>query len=840
MRRMQCVSTIYEIIDNPAQIKYIEALIFIRVSLMLISFILFLIVIGFLCFIQASPKLWVFLVVLSLLDFSLYSRDYPELVMILWIVCCIPIAFVILGPVRRQFFSKPFMNYFKRVLPPMSVTEREALEAGDTWFEGDLFSGRPNWSKLHAILKPILSKEEQAFLDNEVNTLCSMIDDWKMVHELKDMSPEVWNYLKQNGFFGLVIERKYSGKGFSAYAHSCIVTKIASRSFSAAINTMVPNSLGPGELLQHYGTDVQKNYYLPRLAKGEEVPCFALTSLESGSDAGAMMDTGFISKGIYNGEEVLGITLTWSKRYITLAPVATLIGLAFKLYDPENLVGQEKDIGITVALLPASHPGVKNGERHYPLGLAFMNGPTEGDKVFIPLEFVIGGPKMLGKGWRMLMECLSIGRSISLPGLSLATAQLAYFTTGIYAHLRKQFKVSIGEFEGIQEKLASIAGFTYLLEASVRMTASAVDLQVKPSVVSAIQKYHATEIGRKIADMMMDVHGGRGIQLGPRNYAGYVYQVMPVAITVEGANILTRNLIIFGQGAIRCHPFVLREMEALNQNDHALEAFDAALLPHIGYVVSNVFRTVCFGLTGARFAKAPRHARFEHYYRQLTRMSSALALVSDLAMLKLGGALKRKERLSARLGDVLSHLYLASTLLKYHADEGYAPADELALQWGLDYCLFEIQTAFEDFFQNFPGKILSKILLVMIFPWGASYKKPSDRIEAALARSMMKPSALRARMTSLVYVPKNAPDDVLGRLQVAFEKNFLASDAEKKVLKAVQAGVVNKKLPWLSQIEETHQKKMISLDEKNLLLEAHHLVQEAMIVDTFSKELGAK
>jgi alkylation response protein AidB-like acyl-CoA dehydrogenase len=790
-----------------------------------------------LMFIRPRPVIWCLFTALTLVVATLYFTMSGIAIGLLWVLFGFAAGFA-LSPTWRQFiFSKPFLKRFRKILLPMSNTEREALEAGDVWWEGDLFAGRPNWRKLLAIPKPELTDDEQAFIKNQVTTLCSLLDDWKIVQEDCDLTQQTWDYLKKEGFFGLVIDQKYGGRGFSALAHSTIVTIIASRSMSAAVDTMVPNSLGPGELLQHYGTEAQKDYYLPRLARGEEVPCFALTSLEGGSDAGAMRDFGTVCKGQYEGKEIIGIKVTWNKRYITLAPIATVLGLAFKLFDPEHLLGDKDDIGITLALLPTSHPGVNIGKRHYPLNQAFMNGPTEGKEVFIPLDWIIGGPAMAGKGWRMLMECLSIGRAISLPALGAATGRLSYHTTGIYARLRQQFKISIGQFEGVQEALAKIAGFTYILEASTRMTAASVDLGVKPSVVSAIQKYHSTEWGRIVLDAAMDVHAGRAVQSGPRNYLANAYFGTPVAITVEGANILTRDLIIFGQGAVRCHPYVIREMEAVGDADpkRGLHKFDNALKSHIGYTISNLVRTISFGLTNACLVHTPHHAHFRSYYKQLTRMSSALALTSDFAMLVLGGALKRKERLSARLGDVLSYLYFASTLLKYHADEGYPEEDLSYMQWGLQYCLWQIQTGFEEFFANFAPRGLAKVLQWCIFPYGRAYRRPSDHLEQKIVEVMFKPSNLRTRLTDKVYRPNDANDSI-GRMDDAFNKVLAA---EAIILRVNQAGVVrlnSNSVDYEVQISTAIVRNAISAAEAATLRAARTAARDAMEVDAFDAD----
>jgi acyl-CoA dehydrogenase len=786
-------------------------------------------------FIRPASHVWTIVMGGVLIFASLFWSLGIALNIIFWLIFLSVAALANISSLRIFLFSRPFFTYFRKILPPMSSTEREALDAGDVWWEGDLFTGRPNWRKLHAIPKPVLTSEERTFIDNQVATLCGLLDDWQ-ISKSGDLSPDAWAYLKKEGFFGLVIDKKYGGKGFSAVAHSEVITRIATRSMAAAVTTMVPNSLGPGELLHHYGTQEQKDYYLPRLAAAQEIPCFALTSLEGGSDAGAMQDSGIVCRGIYDNQEVIGIRLNWCKRYITLAPIATVLGLAFKLYDPEHLLGLKDEIGITVCLLPTNYPGVKCGERHSPMGINFMNGPTEGKDVFIPLDFIIGGPKMIGRGWRMLMECLSIGRAISLPALGSAVCSLNYATTGMYARLRKQFKVSLGQFEGIQEAMAEIAGYTYMAEASRWMTASAVDLKVKPSVASAIQKYHATEMARLVCDHGMDIHAGRAVQMGPRNYLALAYMAIPIAITVEGANILTRNLIIFGQGAIRCHPYVFDEMEAaaLPNPVQGLEKFDQALKSHIGYTISNLIRAISFGITNARFVKVPKNS-LSTYYRQLTRMSTALALTSDFAMLLLGGELKRKERLSARLGDVLSHLYLASTVIKYYADEGF-PADDLPyVEWCLQSALCTIQEAFDEFFSNFKPGWIARCLKACIFPLGRAYCAPADKLESVLAVSMMTPSKVHERMMKNVYVG-NKTDDPVRRLVVAYELDIKLAPVRYKIKQAIAAGVIKNNTKEAIVVEAAARVGVITADERTELENCNEMIKDVLEVDAFAPE----
>ncbi|NDU92074.1 MAG: acyl-CoA dehydrogenase, partial [Ferrovum sp.] len=572
-----------------------------------------------------------------------------------------------------EFLTAPLFRAYRKMLHPMTETEREALEAGTVGWEGELFSGHPAWQKLLDQPVPRLTPEEQHFLDHEVNEACRLVDDWQVTQTDFDLSPATWQYLKTHGFLGLIIPKRYGGQAFSAYAHSQIITRLSTRSSALAVSVMVPNSLGPGELLLHYGTETQKAYYLPRLARGEEIPAFALTSPWAGSDAAAIPDTGVVCKGQWQGQEVLGMRVTWDKRYITLAPVCTLLGLAFRLYDPEGLLGPTRDLGITCALVPHDHPGVAVGRRHFPLNAMFMNGPTRGNDVFMPLDFIIGGPSMVGQGWRMLMESLAAGRSISLPSSNTGMAQLTARAVGAYARVRSQFNMPIGRFEGVEEALTRIGAYTYLMDALRTFAAAAVDQGQKPAVLSAIAKYHVTERARRVVNDGMDVIGGKGICLGPSNFLGRAYQQIPIGITVEGANILTRSLIIFGQGAIRCHPFVLREMNAARNPDPkaGLQAFDEALFGHIAHTVKNGLRALWMGLTGSHFMTVPEVApQTRRYYQQLSRYSAAFAFLSDVSLLVLGGGLKRREKLSARLGDILSQMVLVSAALKRYEDEG--------------------------------------------------------------------------------------------------------------------------------------------------------------------------
>jgi alkylation response protein AidB-like acyl-CoA dehydrogenase len=743
---------------------------------------------------------------------------------------------VVLGvtDIRRNLITKPIFAIFKKILPPLSDTEREAMEAGDVWWDGELFKGKPDWQKLHQIPKPQLSAEEQSFLDNEVETLLKMLDDYKIVQEQRDLPTDVWNYIKANGFFAMIIPKAYGGREFSAIANSTIVSRIATRSLTAAVTVMVPNSLGPGELLMHYGTQEQKDRWLPGLAAGKEVPCFALTGPEAGSDAGGIPDNGVVCKGQFEGKEVIGIRLNWDKRYITLAPVASVLGLAFKLYDPENLLGDKEDIGITCALIPTSHEGVQIGDRHFPMNMAFMNGTTYGKDVFIPLDWVIGGPAYVGRGWRMLVECLSAGRGISLPALGTATGHLATRMTGAYAYVRQQFGLSIGKFEGVQESLGRIGGLTYSLEAMRVMTAGAIDLKLSPSVVTAIAKYHMTEMSRTLLNDSFDIHAGRAIQCGPKNYLAHGYMGVPISITVEGANILTRNLMIFGQGATRCHPYVLKELEAAANPDSeaGLKQFDELLLKHVGFALGNTFGALFQGLTAGAFNKSPVAGETAQYYKQLTRMSNGLALCADFSMLMLGGDLKRKEMLSARLGDVLSHLYIASAVLKFYEDNGRQVADLPFVHYSVQRNLYEIGRAFAGFFSNFPNRLVGKLLKGLVFPFGINYQLPDDEMAMQISDALLKPSVIRDRLTHLCYLGEGE-NDPTGSMEQAFLAVHAAQPLMKKIFQAQKDGKIARKLPLDVTINKAAEAGVLSAEEVTQLEQMNKLRFAAISVDSF-------
>ena len=753
-----------------------------------------------------------------------------------WLIFAVLFVPLNLTNVRKQHISLPLLKMFKGIMPEMSRTEQEALDAGTTWFEADLFRGNPDWKKMHNFPQPRLSAEEQAFLDGPVEEVCAMVNDWETCHTDADLSPEVWQYLKDNKFFAMIIKKKYGGLEFGAYAQSRVLQKLSGVSTVLSSTVGVPNSLGPGELLQHYGTKEQQDHYLPRLAEGKEIPCFALTSPEAGSDAGAIPDFGVVCQGEFEGEEVLGMRLTWDKRYITLAPVATVLGLAFKLQDPDGLLGDTVDLGITCALIPTDLAGVKVGRRHFPLNVPFQNGPTQGKDIFVPLDFIIGGPEMAGQGWRMLVECLSVGRAITLPSTSAGGAKSVALATGAYSRIRRQFKLPIGKMEGIEEALARIGGNAYLMDSVTTMSTGAIDLGEKPSVISAICKYHLTEKIRDCISDAMDIHGGKGICLGPNNYLGRAYQGAPVAITVEGANILTRNMIIYGQGAIRCHPYVLAELEAAkNENaTEALDDFDHALFGHIGFAISNVTRSLWFSLTGARLLGAPYKDKTARYYQLLTRFSTNLAMLSDIAMATLGGDLKRKERISARLGDILSYLYLASATLKRYNDEGRKEADLPLVQWAVEDSLYKAQQAIKELIENFPNKFVALKLRAIIMPFGAWLKKPSDSLDHKVARLLQAPSETRDRLGQGQFLTP-MPENLMGRLEQTLKDILACEPIFDKVCQAV-----DEKLPFY-RLDLVAEKGLaadaINEDEAQLLRDTEITRKAAIDVDDFDHDV---
>ncbi|WP_411564485.1 acyl-CoA dehydrogenase [Pseudomonas shirazensis] len=768
---------------------------------------------------------------------GIFSSAPGWLLVLIWLPLAAITALLVLPDWRRKVFTGRVFSWFQKTLPPMSQTEREAIDAGTVWWDGQLFSGQPNWNTLLDYPAPKLTEEEQAFIDGPTNELCTLVSDWQIGQDL-DLPPAAWAHIKAHGFFALIIPKEYGGKGFSAYAHSQVAMKLATRSGDLASTVMVPNSLGPAELLLHYGTDEQRNHYLPRLARGDEIPCFALTGPLAGSDAGAMPDTGIICKGDWQGEQVLGLRLNWEKRYITLGPVATLLGLAFKAYDPEHLLGDREELGISLALIPTDTPGVDIGKRHLPLGAAFMNGPNSGKDVFIPLSYLIGGQEMLGKGWMMLMNCLSVGRSISLPAVGTGAAKYTSLVTGQYARVREQFNVPLAAFEGIQESLARIGGNAWLMDSARLLTAKAVDLGEKPSVLSAILKYHLTERGRECIQHAMDVHGGKGIIMGPNNYLGRNWQGAPIFITVEGANILSRNLMIFGQGAIRCHPFVLKEMALAGREDRdqALKEFDALLLKHIGFAVGNAASTLVLGLGLGRFERVPGDALSQGYFRALNRQAAAFALLADLSMMLLGGALKRRERLSARLGDVLSYLYLASAALKRYHDQGSPEYLQPLLRWAMEESLGKAEHALDSLLDNFPNRFVGCALRVLVFPFGRQHTGPSDALDAEVAELIGRGKGDPALEELLAgcYRPDSQGDPVAA-LQHACDLLDDAAPLHKTLHQAIKQGKVAP-APGQSVIDAAVTAGVLQPDEGQRLHAAEAARRVVIDVDAFDKE----
>jgi acyl-CoA dehydrogenase len=744
------------------------------------------------------------------------------------IVAVTLIGFII-TPLRRLLISDRLYSWFRKALPTVSKTEQEALDAGSVWWDAEIFSGRPHWRNLLKVPAPSLTEKEQAFLDGPVEELCRMGDDWEICDTHRRLPDNIWDFIREHRMFGMIIPEAYGGLEFSAQANSAVVMKLASRNLTTAITVMVPNSLGPGELLLHYGTKEQKNHYLPRLARGEEIPCFALTSPSAGSDAASMNDVGIVCKGKFQGKDVLGLRLTWNKRYITLAPVATLLGLAFKVRDPDGLLGTEVDLGITCALIPTDTPGVEIGSRHMPVGAVFMNGPTRGQDVFIPMDWIIGGQERIGQGWRMLMQSLASGRSISLPALGTAGGKMAALMSGAYARIRKQFNIPIGEFEGIEEPLARIGGRTYRMDSARMLTLVALDQGERPGVLSAILKYQLTEGNRHCINDAMDIHGGKGVITGPSNYLAHAYQALPISITVEGANILTRSLIIFGQGAIRAHPWLLREMEAARDpRPEARKAFDKLLFSHVGHFISNMVRALLLGLTGGLATSAPVAGPTARYFRQATRMCAAFGFVSDLVLVVLGGRFKFKEKLSGRLADALIHLYMCSAVLKRFEDDGRPEADLPFLTWAMDDSLYTIQESLKGVLGNFPIPGVGRLVKWIIFPLGMPYSQPSDRTGKEIAKLLLSENDSRDRLVSGVYISDQ--DDASGRVHTAFHLALTSTNAENAirnalnqplthenykalVQKAVESGVITEEQATTVRLAQEAARAVIEVDE---------------------------
>lgn len=769
---------------------------------------------------RSSLKVFTFATAVMLGVATAFSIFSNTTLTVLWIIAAVFLLPLNIGFIRKALLTKPILGMYRKIMPEMSQTEKDAIDAGTVWWDGEIFRGSPNWKTLHNIPAPRLTSEEQAFLDGPCEEICGMLNDWEATHELADMPDEVWAYLRKQKFFAMIIKKEYGGLEFSAYAQSRVLQKLAGVSTLLASTVGVPNSLGPGELLQHYGTKEQKDHYLPRLATGEEIPCFALTSPEAGSDAGAIPDSGIVCKGEFNGEEVIGIKLTFNKRYITLAPIATVVGLAFKMYDPDGLIGDKKELGITAALLPRDTKGMEIGRRHFPLNVPFHNGPIRGTDVFVPLDYIIGGKEMAGKGWRMLVECLSVGRAITLPSNSAGGAKSLALVTGAYSRIRRQFKLPIGKMEGVEEALARLGGNAYLMDSVTKLSTTGIDLGEKPSVISAIAKYHMTEKLRTAMNDAMDIHGGKGICLGPNNYLGRGYQGTPVAITVEGANILTRNMMIYGQGAIRCHPYVLEEMESAHLDDQkeGLRRFDKAVFSHIGFAMSNFVRSLFFGFGGSAVTSAPFSDSTKGYYKQLTRFSSNLALMSDVAMGVLGGSLKRKERVSARLGDMLSYLYLSSAVLKRFEDEGRQKEDLPFVHWAMQDSLYKLQESQIALLQNFGA--VGGLLKAIMYPFGRIAKAPSDKLDHKVARLLMAPNAARERLGAGQFLSAGGQygyvEQVLRDMIAAEPIHEKVSKAAKKRFSFTQLDALASKGLELGAITEAEAAVLIRAEEGRL------------------------
>ncbi len=799
---------------------------------MLITFLLALIVLSTLLFLGRGFLAWVAAAGVWLIGWRLCGVASPLLFESTAIVLIVLAALFGVPLIRRALITRFVMPIFAKVLPRLGDTERIALEAGTVWWDAELFGGRPNWDKLLAFQPQKLTADEQAFLDGPVTELCGKLDDWQ-ISQLRDLPSNVWAFLKTRGFFGMIIPKEYGGHGFSAIAHSRVVTKISTRSVAAAVTVMVPNSLGPGELLLHYGTEEQRKYYLPRLAKArDEIPCFGLTGPEAGSDAAATQSEGIVEKRIVDGKEVLGLRLNWKKRYITLAPVATLIGLAFRIKDPDHLLGDKEDLGISCALVAADLPGIEIGMRHDPMGVPFMNGPIVGNNVFAPLDCIIGGREGIGQGWRMLMECLAAGRSISLPALSVGAAQMMTRICGAYATVREQFDTPIGRFEGIEEPLARIAGKTYMMTATRTITCGALDAGEKPAVLSAIAKAYLTEGMREVVIDAMDIRAGSAIQRGPRNSLARSWDAVPIGITVEGANILTRSMIIYGQGAIRCHPFVQFEIAAVAENN--LAKFDKALFGHINLLARNATRAKLLAWSGSRLAAAPRTEDTVRYYQHLSRFSAAFELLSDVAMGTLGGSLKRREKISGRLADALAYMYLASCALKRYHDEAKTTANYNLVRWCAEHCLYRVQEALLGVLENLPMRPAAWALSWAIFPLGARFRPPSDVLGARVARDILEDREARINLTEDMFVPP--PTEVgLGALEAALDKAVRSIPIETKLRDAVRAGQLDRAPGYMLDAMGL-KAGVITADEYKLLQDAEAARNEVIAVDAFDPE----
>ncbi|WP_201632991.1 acyl-CoA dehydrogenase [Psychrobacter immobilis] len=750
---------------------------------------------------------------------------------------------LLVAPLRQSLLTKPVYKALAGAMPSMSDTEREALDAGTSWWEKELFMGAPNWDTFANYPYPQLSAEEQSFIDNEVETLCAMIDEWKIHHDDKELSPKAWKFIKENGFLGLIIPKEYGGLEFTSYAQSRVMSKIASRSPTAAVTCMVPNSLGPGELLMHYGTDAQKQRWLPGLAKGEEVPCFGLTGPEAGSDAGAIPDTGVVCYGTHEGEQMLGLRMNFSKRWITLAPIATVVGLAFKMHDPEGLLGDpnKTDYGITCALVPASHEGVITGPRHNPIGSPFMNGTVDGTDVFIPLDYIIGGVENAGRGWRMLMECLGVGRGISLPALSTSASEMTYLSVGAFAKVREQFKISVGKFEGVQDATSRMASNTYMLEAFRHLVTCGLNQGGTPSVMTAMAKYYATETMRSVVNDGMDVVGGRAVQMGPRNFLAIPYQSIPVSITVEGANILTRSLMIFGQGAMRCHPYLFDELQLLQSEDKesALKEFDTLFFKHLGYTFNRGAKAFIAGYVGGSNDAPSFVDDFTRpYYKHINRLSASFALTADMALGLLAGDLKRKEMLSGRLADIHGHLFIATSILQFYEHGSKSEAERLHAEVALQNSLYTIQEAFVSFFANFPNRMAAGVVSFVTFPSGRIFTPASDELKTKLGDVFMddhEANPFRDYLKTMVYY-NTLPDDVSGRMEHAYQTLLEVEPLWQKFKKAEHKDSFEG-LTFEDHVVNASQSGDITEEEAEQLIRYNGLRFDSLLTDVFDEHL---
>lgn len=741
-------------------------------------------------------------------------------------------ALFIVVPLRRALISNIVMKIMKGVMPEISQTEKTALEAGVVWSEAELFSGRPNFKKLMNEPYPQLTPEEKAFVDGPTEEICNMTTEWK-IWKNREIPEPVFQFLKDKGFLGMIIPKEYGGLGFSALCHSEVIMKLTTRSVALGVTAMVPNSLGPAELLIHYGTDAQKKRWLPGLAKGHEIPCFGLTEPQAGSDAGAITSEGVLFKG---EDGKVYIRLNWRKRWITLAAISTVIGLAFRLRDPDNILGKGEDLGITCCLVPSKTPGVVVGRRHDPLGVPFYNCPTEGKNVVVNAEdAIIGGVAGAGQGWKMLMECLAAGRGISLPSQSTGGAKLNARVTSAHATIRKQFGVSIGKFEGVEEPLARIGGAAYYLEAMRKYTLSALDQGIKPPVVTAIAKYQATEANRRCINDAMDIVGGAGISMGPRNLLAIPYIANPIGITVEGANILTRTLIIFGQGALRAHPYAFKEVNAVEKND--LKSFDAAFWGHVGHIVQNLFRSVVLSLSrGYLASRGNIDGNVARSFQRLAWASASFAILADLSMGLLGGQLKFKEKITGRFADILSWMYIGTAVLRRYEAEGRKKEDLPLVHYSMRMAFGEIQKAFDGLLYNFDVPIVGFLFKGPLYWWSSLNRisgYPSDDLGHKVVQCMMANSDQRDRLTAGIYIPKD-PSEALGRLEYAFKIIKKSEDTEKKIRDAVRTKRMAK-VKGAKRIDEALEKGVITADEKSNLLKAEEVRWDAIQVDDYSE-----